>query len=242
MAKIACIGAGTVGQAWAVAFARAGHNVTLYDVQPDVVSEVALPRARQIIDDLETGMPTGVSPDEIAGRMTGAPSIAHAVDGAIYVQESVREDVDIKRGVYAEIAQFAEPDAILASSTSAHPGSTFLTGFTHPERALVAHPVNPPSHIPLVELCGTGVTSQTAIEAARELLTAAGMAPVVVRKEIDGFLLNRLQYTLVAEAMHLIGEGYCTAADIDRVMTDGLALRWSTIGPFMTAHLRVWTH
>lgn len=237
MAKIACIGAGTVGQAWAAVFARAGHDVMLHDAQADVVRNVALPRARKIIADLEARMPTGANADEAADRIADARSIAAAIEGAVYVQESVREDVDIKRQVFAEIAQSASPDAILASSTSALPGSTFLTEFAHPERALVAHPVNPPSHIPLVELCGSGITSQTTIDAARELLTAAGMAPVVVKKEIEGFLLNRLQYTLVAEAMHLIGEGYCTAEDIDRVMTDGLALRWASIGPFMTAHL-----
>ncbi len=237
MAKIACIGAGTVGSAWAAVFARAGHDVSLHDAQPDIVSNFALPRARQIIADLEASMPTGASADQAADRITDAPSIAAAVEGAYYVQESVREDVDIKRKAFAEIAQSASPDAILASSTSALPGSTFLTELAHPERALVAHPVNPPSHIPLVELCGSGITSQKTIDAAHELLTAAGMAPVVVKKEIEGFLLNRLQYTLVAEAMHLIGEGYCTAEDVDRVMTDGLALRWASIGPFMTAHL-----
>lgn len=237
MAKIACIGAGTVGRAWAVVFARAGHEVALHDAQPGVVDDTAMPSAREAIADLERSMPTDNDVHETANRITNAHSIAAAVEGASYVQESVREDVDIKRHVFTEIAENASQDAILASSTSALPGSAFLTKIAGPERALVAHPVNPPSHIPLVELCGTGMTSQETIKAAHTLLSAAGMAPVVVNKEIEGFLLNRLQYTLVAEAMHLIGEGYCTAEDIDRVMTDGLALRWASIGPFMTAHL-----
>lgn len=102
------------------------------------------------------------------------------------------------------------PEAILASSTSAIPGSEFLGGFPNPERALVVHSVNPPSLIPLVELCGTGWTSPKTIAAARQMMADAGMRPIVLRKEIDGFILNRLQFTLVAEALHLVGEGYCT--------------------------------
>ena len=175
--------------------------------------------------------------DVVAGRVHDANSVSEAVAGAIYVQESVREDVASKRQVFAEIAAAAPPDAILASSTSAIKGSQFLSDIPHPERALVAHPVNPPSFIPLVELCGSGKTSPATIDAARRLLSQAGMKPIVVNKEIDGFILNRLQYTLVAEALHLVGEGYCSAEDIDRVMTEGLALRWAFLGPFAVAHL-----
>ena len=101
----------------------------------------------------------------------------------------------------------------------------------------MAHPVNPPSLIPLVELCATPLTSPVVVAQARALMTEIGMKPVTVLKEIDGFLLNRLQFALVAEAMHLVGEGYCTAEDIDTVMTQGLALRWASIGPFEVAHL-----
>ena len=128
-------------------------------------------------------------------------------------------------------------EAILASSTSAIMGSEFFENIANRERALVAHPVNPPSLIPLVELCGSQWTDESTIQRTHEFLTAAGMKPIQVNKEIDGFILNRLQYTLVAEALHLVGEGYCSPEDVDRVMTDGLALRWASIGPFAVAHL-----
>lgn len=235
--KIACIGAGTVGHAWAALFARAGHDVALYDAKPDEVRDRALPAIRRTLQVLADGGMLDEPVEAIAARVHDAASIAEAVVGAVYVQESVREDVGVKQQVFAEIAVAAPADAVLASSTSAIKGSEFLGSIAHPERALVAHPVNPPSFIPLVELCGTGKTSPATIEAARRLLTDAGMKPIVVNKEIDGFILNRLQYTLVAEALHLVGEGYCSAADIDRVMTDGLALRWAFIGPFTVAHL-----
>ncbi len=237
MGAIACIGAGLVGRAWAVVFARAGHEVRLYDRDQEALNAVALPTIARILDGLDAAGMLAEPPAAIAARIRGAPSVEDAVTGTIHVQESVREDVAIKREVFAEIARHAPRDARLCSSTSALRGSEFLTHVEAPERAMVAHPVNPPSHIPLVEICGTGLTSPEAVADARAFFDGIGMKPIVLNKEIDGFILNRLQYTLVAEAMHLVGEGYCSASDIDRVMTDGLALRWASIGPFMVAHL-----
>lgn len=237
MARIACIGTGTVGSAWAAVFARAGHEVALFDSNPSTVNEFTLPRIHRTLAELEDVFPSGNDPDTVAKRLRPAATIADAVADAAYVQESVREEAEIKRAVFGEVAIAAPEDCLLASSTSALPGSTFLLDLPNPRRAMVVHPVNPPSHIPLVEICGTGRTGSTEIERAIKLLREAGMEPIVLGKEIDGFILNRLQYTLVAEAMHLVGEGYCSPGDIDRVMTSGLALRWATIGPFMTAHL-----
>lgn len=237
MSVVACIGTGTVGSGWATVFARAGHSVVLYDKDPVRVRDTALPTIRQTLTELQKHLPIRSTVDQCLDRISIAPSLHAAVEKADYVQESVREDLDIKRRLFTEIAKASPRSCLLASSTSAIPGSDFLSDIEAPERAFVAHPVNPPSHIPLVELCGTGHTGASELEAARRFLTDAGMEPVTLNKEIEGFILNRLQYTLVAEAMHLVGEGYCTAEDIDRVMTSGLALRWATIGPFMTAHL-----
>ncbi|SLN25618.1 3-hydroxyacyl-CoA dehydrogenase NAD-binding domain-containing protein [Roseisalinus antarcticus] len=237
MSRVACIGAGLVGCGWAAVFARAGREVRLYDIDPDAIEARALPMIRAVLEDLEAQGMGGPTADEAFARISGSDTVAAAVEAADYVQESAREDLEVKQALFAEIAAHASAGCILASSTSALPGSSFLTAIPAPERALVAHPVNPPSHIPLVELCGTGKTSEATIAAAHRFLSDAGMEPVTLHKEIDGFLLNRLQFTLVAEAMHLVAEGYCSAEDIDKVMTSGLALRWSTLGPFMTVHL-----
>lgn len=236
MARTACIGAGNVGRAWAVVFARAGHDVALYDADPAQVT-ASLPLIARTLDQLHVAgqVPGGVA--AAMARIHPAASLAEAVSGAVHVQESVREDLEIKRAVMAEIAAHAPADCIIASSTSALRGSAFMTHIAEPGRALVAHPVNPPSLIPLVELCSSGATSPETLNQTSAFMTDLGMKPVTLNKEIDGFLLNRLQYTLVAEALHLVGEGYCSAEDIDRVMTDGLALRWLSIGPFATAHL-----
>lgn len=234
---VACIGTGTVGHAWAVVFARAGHQVSLFDVVPGQVWDRALPGIRRTLELLDENSMLSEPVDVVLGRVHGAATIAEAVVGATFVQESVREDVSVKREVFAEIAAAAPQDAILASSTSAIPGSEFLGAVANPERALVVHPVNPPSLIPLVELCGSPWTSSETIETVRSFMVDLGMRPIVLLKEIDGFILNRLQFTLVAEAMHLVGEGYCTPEDIDAVLTEGLALRWASIGPFEVAHL-----
>ena len=237
MKIMACIGAGNVGAAWAVVFARAGYRVKLYDIDSESIHTRALPNIRRTLGLLGRHEALSSSVAQIMDRIEITASVKETVQDAIYVQESVREDVSIKRVTFAEIAAHASEDCILASSTSAIKGSAFMSGIPGPERALVAHPVNPPALIPLVELCPTPKTAKETVERAKALLSGAGMRPVTVNKEIDGFLLNRLQYTLVAEALHLVGEGYCSVEDIDRVMTDGLALRWASIGPFETAHL-----
>lgn len=237
MARVACIGVGTVGSGWAAVFARAGHDVALFDAVPDTVTGFALPRIEATLAQLQDAMPVRESVETIMARIRPCGSLQEAVGDAEYLQESVREDVETKRGLFAEIGRLAPADALFLSSTSALPGSRFLSDVPNPERALVGHPVNPPSHIPLVELCGTGLTSADSLAKARDFYRHAGMEPITVNREIDGFILNRLQYTLVAEAMHLVGEGYCSAEDIDKVITSGLALRWASIGPFMTAHL-----
>lgn len=234
--RVACIGAGTVGRAWAVVFARAGHSVALYDTDPEQGTR-ALAVLETTLQQLQAAGQLHEAPSSVLDRVQIADSLAAAVSQATHIQESVREDLALKRSVAAEIAAQATPEAVIASSTSALPGSDFLTDIAGPGRALVAHPVNPPSLIPLVELCGTTLTDPETVEATRRFMDTLGMKPVVLKREIDGFLLNRLQYTLVAEALHLVGEGYCAAEDIDRVMTEGLALRWLSIGPFATAHL-----
>jgi len=237
MTVIACIGAGTVGRAWAVVFARAGHEVRLYDALPGEAAGRALDGARRTLELFAENGLLDEPVETVLARIAPVGSIAAGVAGASYVQESVREDLAVKRQVFAEIAAFADQDAVLASSTSALPGSDFMGEIARPERALVVHPVNPPSLIPLVELCGTNWTSPETIEKTKAFMKEVGMKPIVLKKEIDGFILNRLQFTLVAEALHLVGEGYCDPEDIDAVLTDGLALRWASIGPFEVAHL-----
>lgn len=237
MATVLCVGCGNVGSAWAVVFLRAGHNVILYDENTDHIAQFSLPLIDETLSLIDNSGNLSESRTDILQRLSITTSLSRAVASATYVQESVSENLELKRTVFMTLSEFSSPKTILASSTSAFKGSEFLTDIKNPERALVAHPVNPPSLIPLVEICGSPLTDEATVSETKTFLKEAGMKPITLKKEIDGFILNRLQYTLVAEAMHLVGEGYCTAADIDQVMTDGLALRWASIGPFETAHL-----
>ena len=232
---IACIGAGTVGRSWAVVFARAGHDVMIWDADPR-----AMAQARAAIATTLAGLADAGALDDPSAtltRISHAADLETAVRGASYVQESIVERVDAKRTLYDRMDGLLTSGAIIGSSTSAIPGSQFLTARANSARYLVAHPVNPPHLIPLVELCPSPETAPQTIDYVAGLMRAAGQTPIRLEREIEGFLLNRLQWALLSEAMHLVGEGYCSAEDIDAVMTDGLALRWALMGPLAVGHL-----
>ncbi len=231
----AVIGVGNVGRSWAVVFARAAVRVQLWDhdaqaidrALPAIATALAEMQAAGLVDDAEAAM----------ARIHRHDTVAEALAGADWVQESVAERLEVKIALYRTLDALAEPQAILASSTSAIPGSEFMAGLAGSARCLVAHPVNPPHLIPLVELCGTPETAPENIAIADRFMRHIGQSPVRLAREVEGFLLNRLQWALMGEALHLIGEGLCSPLDIDRVMVDGLARRWAFIGPFMVAHL-----
>jgi len=143
----------------------------------------------------------------------------------------------VKREVFVALDRLALPSAIIASSTSALPASRFTEALPGRARCLVAHPVNPPHLVPVVELCGASWTARATIERAHAVMSAVGQVPVIVRRELDGFILNRLQGALLSEAMRLVGEGYVSPADLDKTVSEGLGLRWAFMGPFATIEL-----
>ncbi len=165
------------------------------------------------------------------------PRIEDALAGVDWVQENLPEVLEIKRDVYPVLDALSPSNAVLASSTSAIPASQFTEALAGRARCLVAHPVNPPHLVPVVELCGAPWTSAATIERAQAVMTDVGQVPVVVRRELDGFILNRLQGALLSEAMRLVGEGYVSPEDLDKTIAHGLGLRWSFMGPFATIEL-----
>ncbi len=232
---VACIGVGNIGRAWAIAFARGGKSVRLFDASSEVL-EGALDIIQTNAADLETASMID-SANQLMARITVSSSLEDAVNGAGYVQESIKEDIALKTMIFAELDAAAGSDTILASSSSEFMSSQFISEAQNPERCLVAHPFNPPSVIPLVEICGHPGTDPAVIQKTRDLFENIEMSPVVINKEIKAFLLNRLQAAVVGEALYLVGAGYCSASDLDRAMTDGLGLRWAFMGPFRTGHL-----
>ncbi len=235
MPTAAIIGTGLIGRAWANVFARAGWDVRLWD--PDGAALAAAPKL--VTESLHDVARHGLAKDPAAAakRLTVSASLEDAVAGAQLVQESGPERLEIKRDVFARLDVAAAPDAILATSSSFIVTSRFAADLRGRHRCLVAHPVNPPHLVPIVELSGAPFTSPDTIARARAIYNGVGQVPIVVKKEIDGFILNRMQAVLLSEAMRLVGGGYVEAEDLDKTIRDGLGLRWAFMGPFETIEL-----
>jgi 3-hydroxyacyl-CoA dehydrogenase len=237
VAKVAIVGAGFIGRAWAISFARAGCEVALWDAAAAAPS-AALAYIEGLLPDLEScDLLGGARPDALRARMRAAPTLEDALAGATHVQENTPEDVATKRAIFARLDALAPPDAALASSTSAILPSKFTEALAGRARCLVVHPINPPYLIPAAEVVPAPWTDPAVVARTAEFLRAAGHAPIVMKREIDGFVMNRMQGALLEEAFRLVAEGYASAEDVDVGIREGLALRWSFMGPFETIDL-----
>src|SRR6201996_1964966 len=233
--QVAIVGVGRSGRAWAAIFARAGWNVRLTDPhEPTLKGAIDLIR-NELHELARHGLAD--DPDGAAARLSVAPSLEKALDGVEFVQENGPELVEQKKIIFAELDRLAPPAAVLASSTSAITASRFTEALAGRSRCLVGHPVNPPHLVPLVELGGAPWTSPETIDRARNVYREIGQVPVTINREINGFVLNRLQGALLAEAFRLVGEGYISAEDLDHTVKNGLGLRGSFLGPFETIDL-----
>jgi L-gulonate 3-dehydrogenase len=223
---VAIVGAGMVGRAWATVLARAGHEVRLFDEQrgaatralEDIDGMLALYEAGGLLGDIDRGSALDlIHPTE---------SLAEALVDTAYVQECVPEVVEIKRAVTSAIAALAPANAVLASSTSGLVPSSFSADAPGRDRCLVVHPINPVHLHSLVEIVPAPWTTDDTIGRAMLLLRRAGLEPVRLNREVDGFLVNRLQCAVLQEAFRLVAEGVATAEDIDTAVRSGLAPRW----------------
>jgi 3-hydroxyacyl-CoA dehydrogenase len=235
MPSVGIVGAGLIGRSWAMVFARAGWDVRITDPDSEALAHVQH-RIGVALDDLARhGLVA--DPADAAGRVAAVPSLAEVVAGADLVEENGPEGVEIKQAIFAELDELAPPDCILASSTSAIVASRFTENLAGRGRCLVAHPVNPPHLVPVVELCGAPWTTPETVARARDIYESVEQVPIVVNREIEGFVLNRLQGALLAEALRLAGDGVVSPQDLDKTLKDGLGLRWSFLGPFETIEL-----
>ncbi len=235
MPTVGIVGVGLIGRAWANVFARAGWDVRLWDPDATALGNAPALIAAALEDVARHGL--AKDPAAAARRLRVAGSLEEAVAGAELVQESGPERLDVKRDVFARLDSLAAPDAILATSSSFIVTSRFAEGLKGGHRCLVAHPVNPPHVVPIVELSGAPFTAPETIARACAMFESVGQVPIVVKREIDGFILNRMQAVLLSEAMRLVGEGYVSAEDLDKTIRDGLGLRWAFMGPFETIEL-----
>jgi 3-hydroxyacyl-CoA dehydrogenase len=232
---VAVVGAGLVGAGWAIVFARAGLSVRAFDSNATTASGVPAFVEAQLTQMQGFGLVDDAA--TVLARISVSPTLAHAVDGAAYVQESVLERVDVKFALMQQLQALIDPTAIVGSSTSGIGASRFTQGLALASRVLVVHPVNPPHLVPVVELVPSPATSPEALRFAEALMSAVGQSPVRVNREIEGFVLNRLQGVLLREAWALVADGVASCEDIDKTMRDGLGWRWSFMGPFETIDL-----
>lgn len=233
--KVAIIGTGLVGSAWAIVFARAGCEVSLFDAAPGAANRACVTIAARLRDLAEERLIT--EPEAVLARIHVVASVAAALEDAAYAQESVLERADVKQVVFSEIDRFIGPGTLVGSSSSGIPASAFTGHIACRDRCLIAHPVNPPYLIPVVELVPAPWTAPETVRSVRTFMERVGQEPVEMSREIEGFILNRLQGVLLMEAWRLVEEGYATAVDVDRTVSSGLGLRWSFMGPFETIDL-----
>lgn len=234
---ITVVGAGLIGRAWAIVFAGAGYMVSIYDSSKTAVDNVLRQIEASVEDLIDAGLVSQREGEGILGRVVPYNNLAEAVHGASYVQEAVAENLQVKQTVFAELEAVVDKQTILATSTSALLPSAIFGKMAHKGRCLVAHPVNPPYLIPLVELVPGPETDSAVVMTTKEIMNTAGQKPIVLTREYPGFVLNRLQVALVNEALSIVRNGIASMEDVDEAVKSGLGWRWVFMGPFETIDL-----
>ncbi|MBQ4649389.1 MAG: 3-hydroxyacyl-CoA dehydrogenase family protein [Firmicutes bacterium] len=235
--NIAVIGAGTIGSSWSLNFAWKGKKVKLYDV-----FEEALERAKkQISKDISVLVSNGVmAPEmeaEIFANIEFSTDLAFVLDGAQFIQECGPEDYGAKHKIMDNLEEFADAEAIIATSTSGLLVTTIAENMKHPERVIGAHPYNPPHLLPLVEIVKGEKTKDQPVKDAYDFYEEIGKEPVVVNKEVSGFIANRIQVAVFREMIDLVKNGVCSLEDADKATLYGPGLRWGLMGPMLILHL-----
>lgn len=233
---VAIVGGGSIGTAFAVVFAAAGYRLRLYEPAPKV-RETIPAKLAGTLQDLEDAGLLEEPGNEVAERVLLSDSLEAAVESAEYVQECAPEGHSTKERLFADLDAAAPPDAVLASSSSALPASAFAAELRGRHRCLVVHPSNPPFLLRVAEIVPAPFTAPAAVRDAQRIVESVGLTPIVLRKEVKGFIFNRLQGAVLREAYCLVRDGVADVEDIDRIMRDGLGLRWSILGPFETVDL-----
>jgi ketoreductase RED1 len=231
--SVAVVGAGTIGLSWASLFAAQGMTVRVTDPRPDV-GDLVRDAVRQFA---RTQPERAGDPDTLLARIEVVDGLEDAVRGVDVVQENAPERLPLKQELFARIEAVVPERALIASSTSALMPSDLAREMRTPERLVVGHPFNPPEVLPLVEVVPGERTADWAVQAAVELYRGIGKHPVVLHKEIGGFVANRLQSTLFRECVWLVTQGVVSAEELDEIVTQSIGIRWATAGPFESFHL-----
>jgi L-gulonate 3-dehydrogenase len=234
MEKIAVIGAGVIGRVWAVVFARAGFQVSIHETpSADGAETLRVIRAR--LQDLRSYGLLADPEDDVFARVSLAPTLEAALDGAVHAQESGVDTLETKVEWFTRMDRIAAPGTVLASSTSVVFPSHFTENVPGRRRCIVVHPVQPPYALRAVEIVPGQWTDPATVARSRALVERCGLVPIMVRREVPGYAINSLQVALMFEALRLVSQGIVSAQDCEAVVKHGLGPRWSFMGPFETA-------
>jgi 3-hydroxypropionate dehydrogenase (NADP+) len=235
--NVACIGAGLIGQGWATLFAAAGYAVVMQDLSDDKLKGAA----EQVRSNLKLLEDNGrLYHDTAAGaykHLQTTLSLAEAVNRADYVLESIPDDYTAKKTVFKKMDALAPGDTILASSSSGLLMSEIQTGLARPERCVLVHPCLPVHLLPLVEVVGGDRTAPETVDITCRLMEKIGKTPVRLKKEVSGYIVNRLQAAILREAVDLVANGVASAEEVDRAFCTGMGMRDPFIGPLLRAYL-----
>ncbi|MES2719359.1 MAG: 3-hydroxyacyl-CoA dehydrogenase NAD-binding domain-containing protein [Pseudomonadota bacterium] len=233
VSNVTVIGAGVIGMSWTALFLAHGLNVVVHDVAPDAEA-----RVRQ---GMETLMPTlaamGLPIYNLCARLSFEPTLAKAVANADFVQENGPDRISFKRALWAEVEQYAPTHTLFLSSSSGIPTKQQGKDMREPGRLLIGHPFNPPHLIPLVEVVAHARTKPDDAQRVLEFYRAVGKKPMLLRKEVPGFVANRLQSALLREAVLMVKWGVVSVDELDDIVTSSIGLRWATGGPFRSFHM-----
>ncbi|MBM7551340.1 L-carnitine dehydrogenase [Thalassobacillus pellis] len=231
--KVSVVGTGVIGNGWIARFLAQGYDVIAFDP-----AEGAESRTRQAVKQAWPSLEKiGLADGASQNRLCFASTLEEAVAESGYIQENVPEREELKKSVLKDIDHHAKPEAMIGSSTSGIKPSILQDGMRYPERFIVAHPFNPVYLLPLVEVVGGKATEKITIEKATQFFESIAMKPLVVEKEIDGHVADRLMEALWREALHLVNDGIATTEEVDKAIIYGAGLRWAQMGPFLTFHL-----
>jgi carnitine 3-dehydrogenase len=231
---VAAIGGGVIGNGWVAAFLGSGRSVRLHDPMPGAgertYAHVEGAWAQMVALNL-----AGAG-DEWATRLSVHDTLAGALDGADFVQESTPERTELKQGLFADLDRLAPADVLIASSTSSLPITDLQAGLATADRFVLGHPFNPVHLIPLVEVGGGEGTAPEAVDIVMQFYTGIGKQPIRLQREIFGHIGNRLTAAMFREAVRLVAEGYASVGDIDKAIQHSFALKWAIQGQFTTFH------
>ncbi len=229
--QAAIVGSGIIGRSWAIVFARAGVPARLYDSMPDNRAK-ALERIAEALAQSAVLVGDAAAQKAVLDRITVADSLADVAADADFVHECIDEKLDSKKTVFSELDRCVKPTAILATTTSSFPVSTFASDLPGRARCIVVHPATPPHLLPVTEICPAPFTDQAVTDATFAFMEQCGQVPVLIRFEQSSFVLNRMQAALVVEMLRCLNSGIISPRDIDKIISQGFGLRWAFLGPF----------